>query len=131
MKHTSRLLLPAVFLAGFGLLEGCLPVPTESGQNRFDGTYDYAVVVRGQTLRANQAFYIRNGVVSNSQGSFSGAVLDNAGNIEFTGPCPDASSLSGGFFTGTVQESGISNFGQGTWTCGTGSGDRWSILNGS
>ena len=131
MKHTSRLLLPVVFLAGFGLLEGCLPVPTESDTNRFDGTYDYAVVVRGQTLRANQAFYIRNGVISNSEGSFSGAVLDNAGNVEFTGPCPDASSLSGGFFTGTVQESSLSNFGQGTWTCGTGSGDRWSILNGS
>ena len=131
MKHTSRLLLPVVFLAGFGLLEACIAVPTESGQDRFDGTYDYAVVVRGQTLRASQAFFIRNGVVSNSQGSFSGAVLDNAGNIEFTGPCPDASSLSGGLFIGVVQESNLSNFGQGTWSCGTGSGDRWSILNGS
>ena len=131
MKHTSRLLLPVVFLAGFGLLEGCLPVPTESDTNRFDGTYDYAVVVRGQTLRANQAFYIRNGVVSNSEGSFSGAVLSNAGNFEFTGPCPDASSLSGGLFTGFVQESALTNFGEGQWTCGTGSGDRWSILNGS
>ena len=131
MKHTSRLLLPLVFLASFGLLEGCLPVPTESDTNRFDGTYDYAVVVRGQTLRANQAFYIRNGVVSNSEGSFSGAVLSNAGNIEFTGPCPDASSLSGGLFTGFVQESALTNFGEGQWTCGTGSGDRWSILNGS
>ena len=131
MKHTSRLLLPLVFLAGFGLLEGCLPVPTESDTNRFDGTYDYAVVVRGQTLRANQAFYIRNGVVSNSEGSFSGAVLSNAGNIEFTGPCPDASSLSGGLFTGVVQESALTNFGEGQWDCGTGSGDRWSILNGS
>ena len=131
MKHTSRLLLPLGFLAGFGLLEGCLPVPTESDTNRFDGTYDYAVVVRGQTLRANQAFYIRNGVVSNSEGSFSGAVLSNAGNIEFTGPCPDASSLSGGLFTGFVQESALTNFGEGQWTCGTGSGDRWSILNGS
>ena len=131
MKHTSRLLLPVVFLAGFGLLGAYLPVPTESDTNRFDGTDDYAVVVRGQTLRANQAFFIRNGVVSNSEGSFSGAVLSNAGNIEFTGPCPDASSLSGGLFTGFVQESALTNFGEGQWTCGTGSGDRWSILNGS
>ncbi len=130
MKHTSRLLLPVVFLAGFGLLEACIAVPTESGQNRFDGTYDYAVVVRGQTLRANQAFFNRNGVVSNSEGTFSGAVLDNSGNIEFTGPCPDASSLSGGLFTGIVNEANP-NFGQGTWDCGTGSGDRWSITNGS
>ncbi len=131
MKHTSRLLLPVVFLAGLGLLEACIAVPTESGQNRFDGTYDYAVVVRGQTLRATQAFFIQNGVVSNSEGSFSGAVVDNFGNIEFTGPCPDASSLSGGLFTGVVHESSLSNFGEGTWDCGTGSGDRWSILNGS
>ncbi len=113
------------------MLEACLPVPTESGQDRFDGTYDYAVVVRGQTLRASQAFFIRDGVVSNSEGSFSGAVLDNLGNIEFAGPCPDASSVSGGLFSGVVQESSLSNFGEGTWNCGTGSSDRWSILNGS
>ena len=131
MNKTSKFLWPLATVATcVGLFAGCFAVPTESGQNRFDGTYDYAVVVRGQTLRANQAFYISQGVVSNSQGSFSGAVLDNFGNIEFTGPCPDASSLSGALFSGTVTE-GNPNFGQGTWDCGTGTGDRWSILNGS
>jgi serine/threonine-protein kinase len=106
---------------------------TTNSLTRFDGTYDYAVTVRGATFRCSNCFYITNGRVSNSEGSFSGRVLDNFGTIVWNGPCPDASCLgSCGTFTGTVNWGSGPGFGQGQWDCGASrSQDRWSILNGT
>ena len=103
-----------------------------TGLDKYDGTYDYAVVSRGQTLRCSDCFFISNGRISNNQGSFSGQVLDNFGNVSFRGPCPIESCLgSCATYTGIVNWGAGGGFGQGQWDCGNGVRDRWSITNGA
>lgn len=111
------------------LLSGCTGFTDSGGLTRFDATYDYSVTVLGTVYAVDQSFYITDGVISNSEGSFSGEVVDDFGNVEFTGPCPSGST-GGAVFTGIVNE-GNPNFGQGTWSCSGSPGSTWRIYNGN
>lgn len=106
---------------------GCVGA-TDAGGDRFDGTYDYSVTVLGTVYQAPQSFFVTNGTISNSDGSFSGSVLDDFGNVEFTGPCPSGST-GGAVFSGILNE-GNPNFGQGSWSCSGSPGSTWRVFNG-
>jgi serine/threonine-protein kinase len=108
------------------------PPSTTSSLTAYDGTYDYGVTVRGRTLSCSDCFYIIDGQIYNSEGSFSGRVTDSFGNLEFSGPCPTASCLGNcGTFTGQVNWGAGPGFGEGQWECPNGNTDRWWINNGT
>lgn len=107
---------------------GCVAA-TDEELDRFDGTYDYSVTVVGTVYQVSQSFYVTNGEISNSEGSFSGSVLDDFGNVQFTGPCPSGST-GGAVYTGILNE-GNPKFGQGSWSCSGSSGSTWRVYNGN
>jgi hypothetical protein len=107
---------------------GCVAA-TDDELDRFDGTYDYSVTVTGSVYQVSQSFYVTNGEISNSEGNFSGSVLDDFGNVEFTGPCPSGST-GGAVYTGILNE-GNPKFGQGSWSCSGSPGSTWRVYNGN
>ncbi len=105
---------------------------SSNSAGKYDGTYDFSVVSRGRTLRCSDCVFISNGRISNSDGSFSGQVLDNFGNVSFKGRCPIESCLgSCATYTGILNWGAIGGSGQGQWDCGNGVRDRWSFTNGT
>jgi len=102
---------------------------------KYDGVYDFSIVVPkpggGDSTMVLPAgfFIIRNGVISSSDSTLSGTVLDDFGNISFTGPCT-VNGL-GANFTGIMDALAGPKFGQGSYTCQYGGITRtWRAYNG-
>lgn len=103
------------------------------GTAKYDGTYNFFFknpgpggITESRTLA--RFFIIRNGVISSSDGTLSGAV-DSFGAVSFTSPCTINNSVA--TWIGNMNASALAgaNFGQGTYTCslaiGGGSSNSW------
>lgn len=109
---------------------GAAPTPT----GRFDGTYDFSFVhpqPGGQRTQVLPAGFlrIRNGVITSSDGTANGAVLDDFGNVRFTAPCWDG---GGGLAVWTgIMSVAAGRTGLGNYVCQNGIlGGTWRAYNG-
>ena len=136
MRRTALRLLCGALLGaalgspGCGLGAAPIAVPA-SGSSR-DGVYDFSFVFSQNgtptTVVLQQYFVVTNGNISSNPAELSGSVLDDFGNVEFTGPCP----VNGGNaqFTGTLNLVNPLG-GQGGWTCDIGgASNTWRAYNG-
>lgn len=100
---------------------------------KYDAVYDFSFVTStpggNQTIVLPAGFFIvKNGVISSSDNTLSGKVLDDFGNVQFTGPCPINNGTAN--FTG-ILNAGNPKFGQGNYTCQIGGITRtWRAYNG-
>jgi hypothetical protein len=119
--QTSGTSTIAASASGSGSAPAPAPSPTPSGGTKYDGTYDfsfqYAAPGGAQTQNLSRYLFIRNGVVSSSDGVVNGTVDANFGSITFKAPCPISSGSS--TWTGIMDASARSgsNFGQGHYGC--------------
>jgi len=123
----------ALALAALVLTTGC-PLPgsnTSSGStsNPYDGTYDWVgPMVNGIQAHCSSCVFIKNGQISNSEGSFYGQMSDNP---IFYGPCPNGNPVTG-VYSGMLGGANPYQW-QGTWTCVDGSvggpSSVWKIYN--
>ena len=101
------------------------------GLSAFDGTYDmtvwYSYNGTPTSQTASQYFIVTNGAISSSFGDLGGSVLDTAGDVRFTGPCPTNSK--GATYTGQLFASSPKS-GNGAYVCGDGLTNNWSVSNG-
>lgn len=106
-----------------------------TGSNKYDGTYNWEIKYCGQHPSCFDCVYIKNGQISNSGGTFYGAIsVDNFGNITFRGKCPmNSAPCTDATFTGKM--GGATYYAwSGSWVCNTGcgngpcSGDYWSLV---
>jgi hypothetical protein len=109
------------------------PQPPAGG--KYDGTYDFSFTFPKQgggvnTQVINRFFIIRNGQISSADGTVTGSVLDNFGNVRFTGPCWDGGG-SPATWMGIMDALAGKN-GQGTYTCRNNIiGGSWRAYNGT
>lgn len=119
------------------------PTPTPAARP-FDETYDFSFThptppcsispppCGGQKTQVMPPgfFRISNGIVSSSDATVTGSVLDNFGNVRFTAPCWTS---SGGIATWTGIMNALSGpkFGEGKYVCQNGIiGGSWHAYNG-
>src|ERR1035437_8629273 len=103
-----------------------------SGSNKYDGTYDFSFVINHngtpETTVLSRYFKVTNGNISSNPPQLAGSVLDNFGNVNYSGPCPVNSGNA--VFTG-ILNAGNPKFGQGKWTCNNGGvSNTWRAYNG-
>ena len=117
------------------MIEQSEPSPTPL-VGQFDGTYDFSFTLPKQgggqqTAVADPGFFtISNGVISSSDATIAGTVLDDFGNVRFTGPCWTS---SGGIaiWTGIINARSGPKFGEGTYVCQNNiKGGSWHAYNG-
>ncbi len=100
---------------------------TTSNSNKYDGTYNWSLAsVHGlPPTGCSNCVFIKNGQISNTEGTFYGTVaVDNSGNITFHGNCPNGDVCSGAVCTGTFSgmQGGTTYLAwSGTWSCADGS----------
>ena len=131
LKIATIVLMSAIFTA-------CLKVPlTNPGTGtggKYDGVYDFSFVTStpsgNQTIVLPAGFFIvKNGVISSSDNTLSGKVLDDFGNVQFTGPCPINNGTAN--FTGILDALAAPKAGHGNYTCQIGGITRtWRAYNG-
>jgi hypothetical protein len=114
------------------------PAPTPAA-GKYDGIYDFSFTYPKQggglttVVMGGGFFIVRSGRISSSDATVAGAVLDNFGNVRFTGPCWTS---SGGVATWTGQLNvGSESFllgGGGPYVCQNNiNGGSWRAYNGS
>lgn len=107
---------------------GVTTPPAATGVRRFDGVYDFAVVVPNfagdSTIRSPAGLSINNGVVTTTNRDLSGTVND-AGTFTGVGACTVNNGSAD--FTGTISTNGT---GSGTYRCRIeGISRGWSVSN--
>ena len=100
---------------------------------KYDGTYDFSFVINHngtrETYVLSRYFIVTNGSISSNPAQLSGSVLDNFGNVRYSGPCP-VGNTGGAVFTG-ILNAGNPKFGQGNWVCNNGgASESWRAYNG-
>jgi hypothetical protein len=95
--------------------------PSPSPGGRFDGTYAFSFKYGcgpGALCPGNATMFIRNGVVSSSDGALKGNVDNTFGKLTATSACPLGNGTIANW-TGIMNVSALagSNFGQGTYAC--------------
>ena len=118
------------------IFTACLKAPLTNPDTggKYDGVYDFSFVTStpsgNQTIVLPAGFFIvKKGVISSSDNTLSGTVLDDFGNVQFTGPCPINNGTAN--FTGMLNALSGPKFGQGNYTCQIGGITRtWRAYNG-
>ena len=82
-----------------------------------------------ETQVIQRFFIVTNGRISSSDATLNGAVLDNFGNVRFTGPCWLGPAVA--TWTGVLNAGAGPKFGQGNYTCTLQVvGGTWRVYNG-
>ena len=132
MRGATVALLFLVFTGtGVGVVGCGFSSPTTPVNSR-DGVYDFSFVYNNngtpETVVLPQYFIVTNDVLSSNPQELSGFVLDDFGNVRFSGPCPV--NNGGAVFTGTLNLLNPMG-GRGDWKCDIGGvSNTWRAYNG-